>query len=346
MTFPKRRTRPSLAFAVAACMLAGSALATPVYRIEAIPEGDGMLPTSAYGINEDGVVVGEGFRSEAGDAERKWPLPFRYQAGVLKQLSTGGVGSGYVATINKKGTMVGGRMYATTWSPKGKPQDMGNPPLCSGTISAVDINDAGQSVGMIACTPYRTAPGLYHQGVNTELPLLPGHDGGVASAINNAGHVVGYSARSNNGPFVTRAFLWEGGPLQDLGTLGGKSSRANGINKRGEIVGLAEDANGVNQPFLYSRGAMKALPSCGEALVQPVALNESGTVIGTLFTPGPSRAVIFEGRQCLHLQDLIDETSVGWQLLTASDINAAGTIVGRGVHEGQERAYIATRLTP
>lgn len=346
MNPPQRRPRPSLALAAAACLLAGSALATPVYHIEAIPEGDGMLPTSAFGLNEEGVVVGEGFRSEAGGTERKWPLPFRYQAGVLQQLSTGGVGSGYVASINKKGTMVGGRMYATTWSPKGKPQDMGSPPLCSGTISAVDINDAGQSVGMIACTPYRTAPGLYHRGINTELPVLPGHDGGVASAINNAGQVVGYSARSNNGPFVTRAFLWQDGVMQDLGTLGGESSRANGINKRGEIVGLAEDASGTQQPFVYSRGEMKALPSCGSALVQPAGLNESGTVIGTLFTSGKSRAVIFEGQACLQLQDLIDEPSVGWQLLTASDINTAGTIVGRGIFDGQERAYIATRLTP
>lgn len=176
--------------------------------------------------------------------------------------------------------------------------------------------------------------------------MLPGHDGGVASAINNAGQVVGYSARSNNGPFVTRAFLWQGGVMQDLGTLGGKSSRANGINKRSEIVGLAEDANGTSLPFLYSGGEMQALPSCGSGLVQPVGLNESGTVIGTLFPQGKSRAVIFEGPLCFHLQDLLDDGSAGWKLLTASDINATGAIVGRGLFEGRERAYIATRLSP
>lgn len=112
--------RPS--WARSACTLAAAALATsawasPVYHIEAIPEGDGMLPTTAYGINEEGVVVGEGYRSEAVGAERKRPLPFRYQAGVLKRLSTGGVGSGAVSSINKKGQMVGVRMYATAWSP-------------------------------------------------------------------------------------------------------------------------------------------------------------------------------------------------------------------------------------
>ncbi|MFZ5548970.1 MAG: hypothetical protein ACOZJX_09780 [Pseudomonadota bacterium] len=331
---------------IATGALAASAWATPVYHIDAIPEGDGMLPTTAYGINDEGVVVGEGYRSGASGAERKRPLPFRYQAGVLKRLSTGGVGSGSVAGINKKGEMVGVRMYATTWSPKGKPQDMGDPPLCEGTLSAVDINDDGESVGMIACTPYRTAPGLYRAGVNTELPVLPGHDGGVASAINNAGQVVGYSARSYNGPFVTRAFLWQGGVMQDLGTLGGKSSRANGINNLGEIVGLAEDANDHSLPFIYRGGEMKPLPSCGSGLVQPAGLNEAGTVIGTLFPQGKSRAVIFEGPLCFHLQDLLDEGSAGWKLLTASDINATGAIVGRGLLDGRERAYIATRLSP
>ncbi len=76
----------------------------------------------------------------------------------------------------------------------------------------------------------------------------------------------------------------------DLGTLGGASSSANGINDRGVIVGSSVWTNGETHAFIWSNGVMSRL------LTQPwitnsVAydINESGHVVGYANTPGGMR---------------------------------------------------------
>jgi probable HAF family extracellular repeat protein len=43
---------------------------------------------------------------------------------------------------------------------------------------------------------------------------------------------------------------------EDLGTLGGQSSHAFGINNRGDVVGDAETADGESHAFLFTAGRM------------------------------------------------------------------------------------------
>ena len=81
-----------------------------------------------------------------------------------------------------------------------------------------------------------------------------------------------------------------------LGTLGGKNSSINwnGINDRGESVGMSEtavpDPNGEDicgfgthatcLPFLWQNGVMRALPTVGGNNGQASAINDSGQVVG------------------------------------------------------------------
>ena len=54
-------------------------------------------------------------------------------------------------------------------------------------------------------------------------------------AINSTGQIVGESNLGDSSE--THAFLYSAGTLLDLGTLGGSSSSAIGINDAGQIVG-------------------------------------------------------------------------------------------------------------
>jgi probable HAF family extracellular repeat protein len=110
----------------------------------------------------------------------------------------------------------------------------------------------------------------------TDLGTLGGNNSGP-SGINDRGQVVGWSETPdidpNSGNPIFRAFLWNKGILQDLGTLGGQSSQAllGGINSEGQVVGEAETSTvDPNNPpffawhaFLWETGAMHDLGTLG-----------------------------------------------------------------------------------
>jgi probable HAF family extracellular repeat protein len=73
----------------------------------------------------------------------------------------------------------------------------------------------------------------------------------------------------------------------DLGTLGGSSSGANGINDSGQVVGWAYPAgNGAEHAFLYSGGAMSDLGTLGGTISGASGINDSGQVVGYAYLAG------------------------------------------------------------
>src|SRR5205809_793528 len=144
---------------------------------------------------------------------------------------------------------------------------------------ALGINAAGQIVGTSGDMESQSRPFLWDDGVMTNLGTLGGTRGtahdisntglivgesedathtmrafvwengamtdlgpGVAFAVNDAGQAVGCGYPTSPSP-PCHAVLWQAGQMTDLGTLGGRSGSAYGINSAGQIVGssLAPD---------------------------------------------------------------------------------------------------------
>jgi len=94
----------------------------------------------------------------------------------------------------------------------------------------------------------------------------------TAIAVNDRGDVVGSTA-------VPIAFLWSGGRVRLLGTLGGTWSAASAVNDRGQVVGRSGTRSGAAHAFLWTGGHMRDLGVVGTA----DAVNHHGVVVGTAF---------------------------------------------------------------
>lgn len=190
------------------------------------------------------------------------------------------------------------------------------------------INTSGQLIVMC----YRHAAGnrpsraafVYdsHTHKFSLLPLPPGFQGaGFAMGINDHGQIVGSLWQAG---ILTQAVLWNTGqPVRLTGLPGMDDSSADGINNSGEMVGSAW--SGLNAAAQY----VNDHPQRWRLLV-PLFQKQ-----------WKNRAVVFQDNKAQDLNSLIPEDA-GWTLEEASGINDRGQIVGYGLHNGQERAFLMT----
>ncbi|MEX2093760.1 MAG: PEP-CTERM sorting domain-containing protein, partial [Pirellulales bacterium] len=139
----------------------------------------------------------------------------------------------------------------------------------------------------------------------------------------------------------------------DLGTLDVGIfdwSEAHGITDSGQVVGVSGGhafRTGPNQPI------NPATDDLGPALYV-YGINNSGQVVGSNFShdqggwgepPDPRLfAWVYSGNGPMqYLNELIDPAS-GWVLHEPRDINDLGQIVGWGLHNGNERAFLLTPI--
>ena len=100
--------------------------------------------------------------------------------------------------------------------------------------------------------------------------------------------------------------------FDDLGTLGGIYSSANGINASGQVIGVSSDVNGNNHGVLWSNGTMTDLGA-----FTPTNINSSGQIAGQ---SGSHAAILSNGT-------LTDLDPVG-AYSYAYGINDSGKVVG------------------
>ncbi len=195
---------------------------------------------------------------------------------------------------------------------------------------AYGLNNAGQVVGFGMLKPpnrlgFQRAF-LWGSGTMIDLGALPGNEASVAYKINNEGWIAGCSFQTN---LPQRAVIWY--PwlfIADLGTLGGTSSQALGINDAVQVVGWSHlPAGQGTHAFLWWPGTnmidLGSLPQCPTNSAAR-GINAAAQVVGYIGGgfDEPTKAFVWQDGVMRYLME-----SNPWNV--AYDINDAGLVAGR-----------------
>lgn len=140
--------------------------------------------------------------------------------------------------------------------------------------------------------------------------------------INDHSDVIGFSELKTQ---VYQSMLWQDGIVITLGTLGGNSTVAYGINDKDQITGYSTCRNSSSeQTFVWEDGTMKEVPDLGGANSFGYSINGNGIIAGysQRQTYDNGHAYINNGT---NVQDLGILTGIGSR---ASSINNTGQVVG------------------
>jgi probable HAF family extracellular repeat protein len=224
------------------------------------------------------------------------------------------------------------------------------------------INDLGDEVGISEnglIDPLTGSPEIvavyWKYGKIIDLGTFGGN-ASYANAINNEGEIVGmalntvpdrYSSRlSAFGPAFPvatqfRAFLWQHGVMQDLGTLGGNDAEALFVNDRGQVAGfsytntVANPSTGLptQDPFFWEDGKMVDIGTLGGTSGNPLGLNNRGQVVGISNLAGDtgSRPFLWDKKEGLR-----DLGSLGGTQGVAFSVNDSALVAGGSYLPGDQ----------
>jgi probable HAF family extracellular repeat protein len=253
---------------------------------------------------------------------------FVYSNGTITDLGTFGGVYSEARGINSTSQIVGNYVTANGETRAFLRSKGGTTDITSGNFTyARAINDLGQVVGDAAS--YNGF--VYENETMTNLGITTGTNVEVYG-INAHRQIVGGDPYAVNG----HAFLYDNGVTTDLGSIGGfTKSSANAINDSGQVAGSAD-----GHAFLYDHGTFAIAGTFGgqESIAQ--GINNNGQVVGIAdTTSGDSHAFLYRNGMMTDLNSLIDPTS-GWALTDARAINDSGWIVGSGLHNGDNHAFL------
>jgi probable HAF family extracellular repeat protein len=251
--------------------------------------------------------------------------------------------------------------HGIAWK-EGARTDLGALPGPAGSSSAVTwISKNGLIAGVSEngeIDPLNSFPALnavlWKNGKITNLGTLDGGYESWAMAVNRAGQVVGLAsnlmsdANSLLGTTTqTRAFLWQDGVMQDLGSLPGSTdAMALFVNESGQIVGQSYAADSIAPPpsgtcvdspltlhsFFWDKGQMTDLGTFGGHCTFPYSLNNRGQVVGQSTLAGDPTSHPFLWQQG-KMKDL---GTLGGTYGFAEWLNDAGTVVGSATNKDDQ----------
>jgi probable HAF family extracellular repeat protein len=169
-------------------------------------------------------------------------------------------------------------------------------------------------------TPTPPVPSKY---AITDLGTLGTGDISVATAINNAGTVVG---NVNPTSVITHGFRWAGGIMTDLGAeTADASSFANAINDAGQVAGTAaRTSGGYGYPARWT--AAGVLQDLGGPIINRLGVGNGIDPAGRV--AGGQRPADSEGAPLGFIYDQAGNPTALGDVGAANGINARGQVVG------------------
>ena len=206
--------------------------------------------------------------------------------------------------------------------------------------SAYGVNAEGTVVGT----------GFFLVGTNL---LVPNGANPNLRSVNAGGIAVGSVAPDGielAARFVgTNVFVLDLGGLSlpPLGRGASYGSTAFSLNASGETVGQVTLVSGSPLPkpswaFVYYNGVANDLGNLGGIRAAARDINDSGLAVGSsTLADETSHAFMYEAGKMLDLNALIS-SGTGWILTAANAVNNAGQIVGEGLLDGVQHAFLLT----
>lgn len=305
--------------------------------------------SSGYAVDRHGAVAGISAR------DRIWSATL-WQHGKITTLGEPSpeLGNCRARGINGDGAVVGEcGIQAMLW--KGGMATV-LPPLDGRFGVAFAINEAGwvvghSSVSLPTGVPFHAT--MWIDGTPIDLGTLPGGSLSEAHAINDKGHVAGYSYDRQD---RVRATVWRGAKVVNLGTLGGLHSVARALNGRGQVVGDSGTSQGHSHAALWDGKAATDLGTLpGGDFSGAAGINNEGVAVGFSFVTKDQkfldqRATMWKGGAIIDLNTLLDDETraAGWLLLVARAINDHGVITGVATNTtvNDTRAFLLTPPAP
>ncbi len=215
-------------------------------------------------------------------------------------------------------------------SPAGSAYTVTDLETLGGTGSyAYGVNSSGQTAGYSTLSGDSTVQAFRYGAALNGLGTLSGFTSSTGRGVNDFGQVVGFA--HDLGGTTTEAFRTAPNasinPATDgLGTLGGNSSAAYGINSSGAVVGASQITPSTSQQhaFIYSGTTMTDLHTLGGTNSVAYGINDSGQIVGWSHITGDSvtHSFIWQGGT------MTDLALPGEVESEAYAINSAGHIVG------------------
>jgi probable HAF family extracellular repeat protein len=107
--------------------------------------------------------------------------------------------------------------------------------------------------------------------------------------------VTGQVLTLGNEHSLYRARVRVNGVTTTIEPFGGESSVANALNAQGHIVGFAQDASGVRQPFVFKNGVAQQLNDLIVGTVRfdmPLLIRDDGVIFGSRYLDGGAEAAV------------------------------------------------------